>query len=108
VILYHRAHQSRRIEIRAVEMATGQSYLVASSDYVSRNAANGISFAAGGFGAYIWDGKQVFANAAGRVQRKEVPAGAYQLQLVVTKALADAGNAAHIETWTSPTLIITR
>jgi subtilisin family serine protease len=108
VILYHRAHQSRRLEIRALDVATNESYLVASSDYLTRNAANGVSFVAGGFSAYTWDGKQVFTNAAGKVQRKEVPSGAYKLQLVVTKALAEAGNAAHVETWTSPTLVITR
>jgi hypothetical protein len=108
VILYHRAHQSRRLDIRAVELATNQSYLVTSADFVGRNAANGPSFQLGGFSAYIWDGKQVFVNAAGKVQRKEVPAGAYQLQLVVTKALAEEGNAAHVETWNSPTFTITR
>ena len=108
VILYHRAHQSRRLEIRAVELATNQSYPVTSADFVGRNAANGPSFQLGGFSAYIWDGKQVFVNAAGKVQRKEVPAGAYQLQLVVTKALAEEGNAAHVETWNSPTFTITR
>jgi minor extracellular serine protease Vpr len=108
VILYHRAHQSRRLEIRAVDVATNASYLVASSDYLSRNAANTTSFVNGGYSAYTWDGKQVFTNAAGKVQRKELPSGAYKLQLVVTKALAEAGNAAHIETWTSPTLVITR
>jgi hypothetical protein len=37
-----------------------------------------------------------------------VPEGAYKLELVVTKALAEAGNAAHTEVWTSPTIVITR
>lgn len=108
VILYHRAHQSRRIEIRALELATNQSYLVAFSDYVSRNAANGTSLAAGGFNTFTWDGKRLVTNAAGRTHRAEVPAGAYQLQIVVTKALAEENNPAHIETWTSPTIMITR
>jgi minor extracellular serine protease Vpr len=108
VILYHRAHQSRRLEIRAVDAATNQSYLVAFSDYVSRNAANGISFAAGGFSTYTWDGKRIFTNAAGKLHRQELPDGVYQLQIVVTKALAEANNPAHIETWTSPTIVITR
>jgi minor extracellular serine protease Vpr len=108
VILYHRAHQSRRLEIRAVNVASNESYLVAASDYLSRNATNGTSFVLGGFSAYTWDGKQVFTNAAGKVHRKEVPSGAYKLQLVVTKALAEEDNTAHIETWTSPTILITR
>jgi minor extracellular serine protease Vpr len=108
VILYHRAHQSRRLEIRAVDATTNESFLVASSEYVSRNAANGISIVSGGFSAYTWDGKAIFQSASGRVQRRELPSGPYKLQLVVTKALAEAGNAAHVETWTSPTVLITR
>jgi hypothetical protein len=108
VILYHRAHQSRRLEIRALDVATNESYLVASADYVTRNAANGVSLVDGGFSTYTWDGKRLFTNTAGRVQRKELPDGEYKLQLVVTKALAETGNAAHVETWTSPTIVIVR
>jgi minor extracellular serine protease Vpr len=115
VILYHRAHQSRRLEIRACDAATdacdaasGRSYLVAFSDYLTRNAANGVSFVAGGFSTYTWDGKRIFTNAAGKLHRKELPEGAYKLQIVVTKALAEEGNAAHTEVWTSPTIVIAR
>ena len=108
VILYHLAHPSRRLEIRAVEQATGRSYLVAFADYLGRNATNGVSLANNGFLTYTWDGKQLFTNAAGRVHRREVPEGAYNLQLVVTKALAEAGNPAHLEVWTSPTVVIER
>lgn len=108
VILYHRAHQSRRIEIRALDVAANQSHLVAFSDYLGRNAANGASLAAGGFSTFTWDGKRLVTNAAGRTHRSELPAGAYKLQIVVTKALAEPNNPAHIETWTSPTVIITR
>jgi len=108
VILYHRAHQSRRLEIRAVNVATNNSYLVAFADYVRRNATNGISLVNDGFSTYTWDGKQINTNAAGKLHRTEVPAGLYQIQLVVTKALAEAGNPAHIETSTSPTISIVR
>jgi hypothetical protein len=107
LILYHRAHQSRRLEIRAVDVVTNNSYLVAFADYVRRNATNGVSLVNDGFSGYLWDGKQIFA-AAGKLHRKEVPAGLYQLQVVVTKALAEPGNAAHVETWTSPTINIIR
>lgn len=31
-----------------------------------------------------------------------------KLQVVVTKALAEEGNPSHIETWTSPTIVVTR
>jgi subtilisin family serine protease len=108
VIVYHRAHQSRRLEIRAVDVVTNKSYLVAFADYLRRNATNGVSLVNDGFSTYTWDGKQLFTNAAGKVQRKEVPAGPYQVQVIVTKALAEAGNAAHVETWTSPMLTIIR
>ena len=107
VILYHRAHQSRRLEIRAVDVVTNRSYLVAFADYLRRNATNGLSLVNDGFSTYTWDGKAIFA-AAGKLHRKEVPAGLYQLQVVVTKALAEPGNAAHVETWTSSTINIIR
>jgi hypothetical protein len=108
VILYHRAHQSRRLEIRAVDVVTSKSYLVAFADYVSRSPTNGRSLADGGFSTYTWDGKRLFTNTSGRVRRQELPAGLYQLQVVVTKALAEEGNPAHVETWTSPTMNIIR
>ena len=106
VILYQRGHQSRRLEIRAVDVATNESYLVAFSDYVSRNASNSTNLVNGGFSTYTWDGKRLFTNPAGKVHRKELPNGTYRLQIVVTRALAEAGNPAHIETWTSPTTIV--
>jgi minor extracellular serine protease Vpr len=108
LLLYHRAHQSRRLEIRAIDVVTNKSYLVAFADYLRRNATNGVSLVNDSFSGYLWDGKQIFTNAAGNLHRKEVPAGLYQLQVIVTKALAEPGNAGHIETWTSPTINIIR
>jgi minor extracellular serine protease Vpr len=101
VILYHRAHQSRRLEIRAIDVATNQTYPVAAFDYLTRNATST------GLFSYTWDGKTLFTNPAGKVHRKGLPDGAYTLQIVVTKALAEPNNPAHIETWTSPTMNIT-
>jgi minor extracellular serine protease Vpr len=62
----------------------------------------------GSFFAYTWDGKRQFTNAAGMVRRQELPAGLYRLQVLVTKALADPANPAHVETWNSPVLNIVR
>lgn len=104
VTLFHLAHQSRRLEIQAVDAITGQSYLVAFSDYLPRNATNGL----GGYSTYTWDGKQLFTNPAGKVHRKALPDGAYRLRLVVTKALAEDGNDAHLETWESAQFNIVR
>jgi hypothetical protein len=106
VVLYHLGHQSQRVEIRAVN-ASGQEFLVARSDFAERNPTNDLS--ATGFFTYRWDGKAVFTNAKnGTVNRRALDAGLWKLRLVVTKALAEAGNPAHIETWDSPTLNIVR
>jgi subtilisin family serine protease len=106
ILLFHLAHQSRRLEIRAVDELTGQSYLVDADDYLPRNASNGL--AAGAFFQYTWDGKRQFVNRNGTVGRQELPAGLYRLQVLVTKALATPANPAHVETWSSPVLNIVR
>ena len=112
ILLYHLAHQSQRIEIRAVN-ASGQEFLVARTDLAERNPTNDLTppgQATGpGFFTYRWDGKAVFTNAKnGTVNRRALDAGTYKLRLVVTKALAEAGNPAHTETWDSPAMNIVR
>ena len=104
VVLFHLAHQSRRLEVRAVDVATGESYDVALTEFVIRNPTNGVD----GFFTFTWDGKRLFTNPVGQTRRQELPNGVYKLELVVTKALAQEGIAAHIETWTSPEMVITR
>jgi subtilisin family serine protease len=106
ILLFHLAHQSQRLEIRAVDELTGESYLVDAEDYLPRNASNGL--AAGGFFQFTWDGKRQFVNSSGKVRRQELPAGLYRLQVSITKALADPANPAHVETWSSPVLNIVR
>jgi hypothetical protein len=93
------------VEIRAVN-ASGQEFLVARTDFAERNPTNDLT--ATGFFAFRWDGKAVFANPNGTVNRRELDTGVYRLRLVVTKALAEPGNSAHVETWDSPTLNIVR
>lgn len=108
VIFYHRAHQSRRLEIRAVNELTGESYLLAAQDYVSRNAANGTTASTGSFSSYRWDGKYVHTNGS-KVSRREAPEGTYRLQIVVTKANERGDNTTvATDTWLSPPLHITR
>ena len=108
VIFYHRAHQSRRLEIRAINQLTNESYLLAAQDYVSRNAANGTTASTGSFSSYRWDGKYI-ATAGNRVNRREAPTGTYTLQMIVTKA-NERGDTTTLltEEWTSPPLHITR
>jgi subtilisin family serine protease len=109
IMLYHLAHQSQRVEIRAVN-ASNQEFLVARTDLAERNPTNDLTppgqTSGPGFFTYTWDGKAVFTNANGNVNRRGLPSGTYRLRLVVTKALAEAGNPAHIETWESPTMSI--
>jgi minor extracellular serine protease Vpr len=110
VVLYHLAHQSQRVEIRAVN-ASDQEFLVARTDLAERNPTNDLTppgqTSGPGFFVYTWDGKAVFENTNnGKVNRRGLPDGTYRLRLVVTKALAEPGNAAHTETWTSPTMSI--
>jgi subtilisin family serine protease len=109
VVLYHLAHQSQRVEIRAVN-ASDQEFLVARTDLAERNPTNDLTppgqTSGPGFFTYTWDGKIVVTNANGKTSRQALPNGTYRLRLVVTKALAEAGNPAHTETWTSPTMNI--
>lgn len=104
VILFHLAHQSRRVEVRAVDVAIGESYDVAVTEFVICNPTNGVD----GFFTFTWDGERLFTNSAGQTRRQELPNGVYKLELLVTKALAQEGNAAHIERWTSAEMVITR
>ena len=78
-------------------------FLVAQSDFVERNPTNDLTppgqSTGPGFFTYTWDGKAVFTNEKnGVVNRRGLPDGTYRLRVVVTKALAEAENPAHIET----------
>ena len=105
VLLYHLAHQSQRVELRAVN-ASDQEFLVARTDFAERNPTNDLTTTGPGFFSFTWDGKAVFTTPSGVVNRRGLPPGTYRLRIVVTKALAEAGNPAHTEVWTSPTMSI--
>jgi minor extracellular serine protease Vpr len=106
-IFYHRAHQARRLEIHAIDQTTGDTYLLTTQDYLARNAANTASFVNGGFSRYRWDGKYV-ATKGNTVNRREAPAGSYQLRIAVTKATERGDTSVTTETWLSPTIHIVR
>lgn len=111
-VVAHFRHQSRRLEITLLDAATGQPVtkkgnvtyrpLVIQENYLPRNSTAGAIF------SFAWDGRidQVLPN--GKVANRAVPDGQYQLQLRVLKALGDASNPAHWETWTSPVFMIER
>jgi minor extracellular serine protease Vpr len=105
VLLYHRAHQSRRIEIRAID-SDGTSHLVAFSDFVSRNATNDREPT--GYTVYTWDGKEIKVGKKGQLQRTDLPNGQYQLQLWIEKTRTQSDATVQTETWTSAPFTITR
>jgi minor extracellular serine protease Vpr len=105
VLLYHRAHQSRRIEIRAIDSA-GESHLVAFSDFVSRNQTNDREPT--GYTVYIWDGKEIKVDRKGELKRIGLADGAYRLQLWIEKTRTQSDESVQTETWTSAPFTITR
>src|ERR671914_217242 len=106
ILLYHLAHQSQRVEIRAVN-ASDQEFFIARTDFAERNPTNDLTppgqTSGPGFFTFTWDGKHVVTRK-NKTNRQALPNGTYRLRLVVTKANAEAGNPAHTETFTSPTM----
>jgi minor extracellular serine protease Vpr len=110
VLLYHLAHQSQRVELRAVN-ADDVEFFLARTDFAERNPTNDLTppgqTSGPGFFTFTWDGKSVVTNPKnGKTSRQALPDGTYRLRLVVTKALAEAGNPAHTETVTLPAMNI--
>jgi minor extracellular serine protease Vpr len=105
VVLYHRAHQSRRIEIRAIDSAN-VSHLVAFSDFVSRNQTNDREPT--GYTVYIWDGKEIKVGNKEKLHRTELPNGQYKLQIWIEKTRTASDPIVQSEDWTSAPFTITR
>lgn len=107
-LLLHFDYQSRRLEIEVVKASNGQKVHPVFSNmledsFLPRNST------ATGFFAFPWNGTRMHDNGLGTPDhRKVVPDGQYKLVVKVLKALGDPGNAAHWETWTSPTITIDR
>jgi subtilisin family serine protease len=97
-ILAHLEHQARRLRVEIVAAATGRSWHRAfDEEYMPRNST------ATGFFGLPWDGYTVAGN-----RLYTVPDGQYVMKLSVLKALGDAANPAHWETWTSPAFNVAR
>jgi subtilisin family serine protease len=98
--LMHLDHHSRRIQLEVFDAVTGKAWNFASDDeYVTRNSTPG------GFFAFEWDGTTFYRK--GR-SFETVPNGQYVVKVSVLKALGDASNPAHWETWTSSVITIAR
>ena len=96
--MLHLDHQSRRLRLDVTEAGSGKSWHRAVDlQYLTRNAS------ATGFFAIPWDG----LTTAGP-NTYLVPNGTYEVTLTLVKALGDASDPAHVETWTSPNFIIAR
>ena len=97
-VLYHLDHQARTLTIDVVN-AKGKTLGRAHDlEYLARNSTST------GFFALAWDGS--YRQHGNKL--KQAPDGQYTLVLSVKKPLAEKQNAAHTETWTSPTFTIDR
>jgi minor extracellular serine protease Vpr len=98
--LVHLDHQVRALRIDVRESTTGRQWHRAFDlEYLARNSTST------GFFAFEWDG----ITTRGRGSKSQaVPNGSYVLDLQVLKALGDASNPDHWETWTSPRFTIAR
>lgn len=96
--LVHFEHQPQLMRMDVTEVSTGKSWHRAlESQYLGRNST------ATGFFAFSWDGQTFAGNKA-----YTVPNGQYVIRLSVLKALGEAANPAHWETWDSPVVTIAR
>jgi minor extracellular serine protease Vpr len=94
----HLDHQAREARMEVFDAVSGKAWHTARrQQYLSRNTQ------ATSFFAWGWDGTTTAGN-----KTYEVPSGQYVIRLTVTKALGDAANPAHVETWTSPVITIAR
>lgn len=92
--LVHYDHLSRQVKVEALDAATSAVVgTISVDDYVGRNSTPT------GFFSSSWNG----TTSAG-----VAPNGNYLVRISVLKALGDASNPAHWETWTSPTVTLAR
>jgi hypothetical protein len=96
--LIHFDHQSALLRMEVRDAATGRAWHRAlQTENMGRNST------ATGFFAFSWDGTTTAGN-----KTYSVPNGQYIVSVQVLKALGDASNPAHWETWDSPVITIQR
>jgi minor extracellular serine protease Vpr len=102
--LMHLDHLSRQIKLEAKDAVTGKSwYTVSNDEYVTRSATPN------GFFAFAWDGTSFSGEGKGKGTKfYTAPNGQYTVTVSVLKALGDAANPAHWETWTTSVITIAR
>lgn len=96
--LVHLEHQVRLLRMEVFDAVSGKAWHRAYNlEYMGRNSASSTFF------AFAWDGTTTSGNKV-----YTVPDGQYVVKVSVLKALGDASNPAHWETWTSPVITIDR
>jgi len=105
--LIHFAHQVQYMEMTIHYAANGRPvhpvfHKTNVFEFLGRNST------AGSFFAFHWDGTRMHSNGRKWDKVKEVPNGNYVVTVRVLKALGDAGNPEHWESWTSPVITIER
>jgi minor extracellular serine protease Vpr len=114
IMLFHFNHQVRQMNIQVFK-ANGEPVhpvfnYVDQESFLPRNGERQPNNAGlGRFFEFDWDGTRSHDNGGGNGdRRKVVPNGTYVLKLSVLKALGDASNPAHWETFTPPPIKLAR
>ncbi|PNY81292.1 S8 family serine peptidase [Deinococcus koreensis] len=108
--LLHLDHFARTLKLDIVDAATmqpvhSQFFNASTDEYLPRNATPTGNF------SFAWDGQVSWSrgfNGVGNThdKRKPVPNGKYIVKITALKALGDASNPAHVETWSSPVITV--
>jgi hypothetical protein len=111
-LLVHLDHQVRQLYFEIRDAATGQPVhpvfnRALDLEYVGRNSTSTSFF------AFAWDGTRIHSNGYNgngydKDLTKPVPDGQYILVVRALRALGDANNPAHWDTWTSPVITLDR
>ncbi|HXW09881.1 MAG TPA: S8 family serine peptidase, partial [Steroidobacteraceae bacterium] len=96
-LLVHLDHQVRLFRVEIFDSNGKAWHREYNEDYVGRNST------ATGFFTFALDGVTTAGNKS-----YTLPEGTYTAKVSVLKALGDAANPAHWETWTSPAFVIDR
>lgn len=99
----HFDHHSESVLLEALDATTGAVRgRVSLDEWFTRNSSST------GFFTFTWDGTVFKYDPSKPEQWSTLPNGAYKVRVTVKKALADAQNPAHFETWTSPVITLAR
>lgn len=91
------------LDAKTMQPVNSQFFNAGTDEYLPRNSTSTSFFAFGWDGQVSWS-RGVSDNAVNK--RKPIPNGQYVVKFTLLKALGDANNPAHLETWTSPVLTV--